>query len=74
MVLVAHNVVSCMDDQVPASISLPVHNILRNELGFDGVIITDDLVMEGVRQFAGDCGRLPKGGTGGKRYAVLHRF
>ena len=54
MVLVAHNVVSCMDDQVPASISLPVHNILRNELGFDGVIITDDLVMEGVRQFAGD--------------------
>ena len=54
MVLVAHNVVSCMDDQVPASISLPVHNILRNELGFDGVIITDDLVMEGIRQFAGD--------------------
>ena len=54
MVLVAHNVVSSMDDQVPASISLPVHNILRNELGFDGVIITDDLVMEGVRQFAGD--------------------
>ena len=54
MVLVAHNVVSCMDEQVPASISLPVHNILRNELGFDGVIITDDLVMEGVRQFAGD--------------------
>lgn len=54
MVLVAHNVVSCMDDQEPTSISLPVHNILRNELGFDGVIITDDLVMEGVRQFAGD--------------------
>ena len=54
MVLVAHNVVSCMDDQVPASISLPVHTILRKELGFDGVIITDDLVMEGVRQFAGD--------------------
>lgn len=54
MVLVSHNVVSCMDDQEPASISPPVHNILRNELGFDGVIITDDLVMEGVRQFAGD--------------------
>ncbi len=54
MILVAHNVVSSMDDQVPASISLQVHNILRKELGFDGVIITDDLVMEGVRQFAGD--------------------
>lgn len=54
MVLVSHNVVSCMDAQSPASISPAVHTILREDLGFDGVIITDDLVMEGVKQFAGD--------------------
>lgn len=54
MVLVSHNVVSCMDDQSPASLSTQVHKILREELGFNGVIITDDLAMDGVRDFAGD--------------------
>ena len=54
MVLVSHNVVSAIDNQSPASLSPQVHEILRNDLGFDGVIITDDLVMDGVRSFAGD--------------------
>lgn len=50
-VLVSHNIVSCMDDTMPASLSKPIHDILRDELDFDGVIITDDLVMEGIQQF-----------------------
>lgn len=54
MVLISHNVVACMDDGAPASLSLQVHEILRTELGFDGVIVTDDLAMDGVRSFAGD--------------------
>lgn len=54
MVLVSHNIVNCMDSQYPASLSLKVHDILRTQLGFSGVIITDDLYMEGVRQFADD--------------------
>jgi len=54
MVLISHNVVSCMDGQSPASLSLQVHQILREKLGFTGVIITDDLAMDGVRNFAGD--------------------
>ncbi len=54
MVLVSHNVVSCMDDRSPASLSPKVHEILREQLGFDGVVITDDLAMDGVREFAGE--------------------
>lgn len=54
MVLVSHNVVNAIDSQSPASLSSHAHEILRNDLGFNGVIITDDLVMDGVRNFAGD--------------------
>lgn len=54
MVLISHNVVSCMDSQTPASLSSQVHKILREELEFTGVIITDELSMYGVLNFAGD--------------------
>lgn len=54
MVLVSHNIVKCMDEQFPASLSPRVHEILRKELGFSGVIVTDDLVMDGIREFTGD--------------------
>lgn len=47
-VLVNHNVVRCMDETNPASISPEVHRVLREELGFTGLIITDDMSMEGV--------------------------
>ena len=50
-VLVSHNIVTSMDADMPASLSKPVHDILRNELGFEGVIMTDDLIMEGITQF-----------------------
>ena len=54
MVMVAHNIVYCMDDKYPASLSVKVHDILREDLSFNGVIITDELSMEGVKQFASD--------------------
>lgn len=50
-VLVSHNIVSCMDKDMPASLSKPVHDILRDELNFKGVVMTDDLVMEAIKQF-----------------------
>lgn len=53
-VLVSHNVVECMDAQWPASLSEEVHRILREELGFKGVIITDDLMMSGVSSYLSD--------------------
>lgn len=53
-VLVSHNVVNCMDADRPASLSAEVHRILREELGFDGVILTDDLIMDAIRDYTGD--------------------
>ena len=54
IVLVSHNIVSCMDSRYPASLSSEVHKILREELEFSGVIVTDDLVMDGIRDFTSD--------------------
>lgn len=54
IVLVSHNIVECMDPNQPASISPSVHRILREQLGFDGVIVTDDLAMDGIRDFTAD--------------------
>lgn len=54
VVLVSHNIVGCMDSRYPASLSPKIHEILREEIGFSGVIVTDDLVMDGVRDFADD--------------------
>ncbi len=53
-ILAAHNIVECMDSEYPASLSENVHNIIREELGFDGVIMTDDLYMDAIRDYIGD--------------------
>lgn len=53
-VLVSHNVMTCVDDQLPASLSPAVHKELRETLGFQGVIMTDDLAMDAVAAYAGD--------------------
>lgn len=50
-VLVAHNIVSCVDGERPASLSPEWHRILREELGFTGCIITDDLSMGAIQDF-----------------------
>lgn len=53
-VLVSHNVMTCVDDQLPASLSPAVHKELRETLGFQGVIMTDDLAMDAVAAYASD--------------------
>lgn len=50
-VMVSHNIVKCMDTTYPASLSLTWHQILRNDLGFTGVIISDDLGMNAITNF-----------------------
>lgn len=53
-ILVNHNVITNMDDSSPASLSKIVHEILRDELNFDGVIFTDDLIMQAITNQYGD--------------------
>lgn len=52
-VMVSHNIVTCMDEENPASLSPAVHDILRDEIGYNGVIVTDDLDMNAIRDFCG---------------------
>ena len=51
-VLVSHNIVQCMDADLPASLSASVHQVLRETCGFDGIAITDDLAMDAVQAYA----------------------
>ena len=51
MILMSHNIVNCMDNKMPASLSKNVHDILRNTLDFSGIIITDDLAMGAVKKY-----------------------
>lgn len=50
-ILVSHNIVKSMDADKPASLSENVHNILRDELNFSGIIMTDDLAMDAVKAY-----------------------
>jgi len=49
-IMVSHTIVTALDEELPATLSPAVHRYLREEMGFGGVIITDDLVMEAIRQ------------------------
>ena len=50
-ILVSHNVVKSMDEDYPASLSSKIHNELRDELNFTGIIMTDDLAMDAVKDY-----------------------
>ncbi|WP_010475388.1 glycoside hydrolase family 3 protein, partial [Streptomyces somaliensis] len=55
-VMTAHIVVPSLDpSEDPATLSRPIlTGILRERLGYDGVVVTDSLAMEGVRTKYGD--------------------
>lgn len=46
--LVTHNIIDCVDAMLPATVSPAVYTLLRERLGFDGLVVTDDLMMRGV--------------------------
>lgn len=54
MIMVNHNIINCMDSKKPASLSEEVHRVLREELHFTGIIMTDALNMGAVQQYTTD--------------------
>lgn len=52
-VMTAHVILPALDPSRPATISAPVLSLLRDELGFDGVIMTDALDMGAIRDTIG---------------------
>lgn len=52
MVMMAHMSVPALDPSgIPTSVSKPAIDILRNEVGFGGLVVTDALEMAGVSSF-----------------------
>src|SRR6266516_4565084 len=51
-IMVTHEIVHAIDGSKPSSLSYKVvSGILRNEFGFQGVIMTDSLTMEGITAY-----------------------
>ncbi len=47
--MVAHVVYSAFDKELPASISPVMHDVIRNNMGYDGVLVSDCIFMESLR-------------------------
>ncbi|KAJ5722651.1 hypothetical protein N7488_000686 [Penicillium malachiteum] len=52
-VMTAHISLPSIDDKLPATLSPKVLGILRNDMNYDGVIVTDCLEMDGIRATIG---------------------
>lgn len=52
MIMAAHLHCTCFNQEIiPASLSLNAIRYLRNNLGYNGVVISDDMVMKGVQNY-----------------------
>lgn len=47
-IMVSHVYINAIDESLPATLSPAVHTYLRQKMGFAGVIVTDDLVMQAI--------------------------
>ena len=53
-ILVSHNIIKSIDEDLPASLSPKVNKIIREDLEFNGVVVTDDLQMDAIKEYIGD--------------------
>jgi len=67
-VMAAHLLVPAYDGQYPASLSRSIiTDVLRGELGYDGVVVTDDLTMGAIADHYEFADAVVRGGAGGLR-------
>ena len=50
-ILVSHIITTSIDAEKPASVSAKTVALLRDELKYDGIIMTDDLAMSGITDY-----------------------
>lgn len=50
MILFSHNIVECKDKKYPCTLSKIWNDILRNDLNYSGLILTDDLCMGAIKK------------------------
>lgn len=50
-ILVSHNVVNAVDSQRPASLSKAIIKLAREECGFTGIVMTDNLDMRAIKKY-----------------------
>ncbi len=51
-IMVSHKIVTAFDADNPASLSKKVHEVLREDLGFTGLIISDDVTVNAISKNA----------------------
>lgn len=52
-VLMSHTIAAALDADLPVSLSPAAHAYLREQMGFSGVIVTDDLAMDAITNIYG---------------------
>ena len=52
-ILISHTFIEALDSTLPASLSPAVINYLREQMGFNGVAVTDDLAMQAITDLYG---------------------
>lgn len=67
--MTAHVVYRALDPDLPATLSRVILGLLRGRMGYDGMILSDDLSMGALR---GDLGMLTAGALGAGCDLVLH--
>jgi len=58
--MVSHIIYDAVDVEDPASVSAPVINLIRERLGFSGLLLSDDLCMNALAKYGSPADRVAK--------------
>ncbi|MDD6395957.1 MAG: glycoside hydrolase family 3 N-terminal domain-containing protein [Firmicutes bacterium] len=56
-IMLTHTIINAIDSEAPASLSEKVVKMIRDEMGFDGVLISDAMDMGAIQKFSGNSGK-----------------